>query len=87
MDKETLKYIITYYSNLMTTDEKIHLKHKIFIPENDYEEFEINIANRIIKESSQKIFFNNCPQCEKLARTPFAKQCKYCGHSWHSVSF
>ncbi|WP_294283763.1 hypothetical protein [uncultured Chryseobacterium sp.] len=48
-----------------------------------YEEFEINVAKRITAQAPKDIFFNNCPKCGKLARTPSAKQCRYCGFSWH----
>ena len=27
--------------------------------------------------------FNRCPHCQRLGRTPLAKQCRYCGHDWH----
>ncbi len=50
-----------------------------------YEEFELNIAKRIIQEAPEKIFLNNCPKCNKLARTPYARQCRYCGHNWHDI--
>ena len=51
-----------------------------------YEEFELNVARRIMKETSEKVFFNNCPKCNKLARTPYARQCRHCGHSWHDLT-
>ncbi len=51
---------------------------------NGYEAFELGIVKRIMSETPEKVFFNNCPKCEKLARTPYAKQCRYCGYSWHS---
>jgi hypothetical protein len=51
-----------------------------------YEEFELNVARRIIKESPEKVFLNNCPKCGRLARTPFARQCRLCGHSWHNLT-
>lgn len=50
--------------------------------QNGYEEFELEVAKRIMKEEPEKVFFNNCPVCHKLARTPYAKQCRYCGKSW-----
>jgi hypothetical protein len=50
---------------------------------NGVQQFYINAAIRIIEETPNKIYFNNCPSCKKLARTPYAKQCKYCGNSWH----
>lgn len=52
---------------------------------NGYEEFELNVARRIMSETPEKVFLNNCPKCNKLARTPKAKQCRHCGHDWHSL--
>ncbi|MDQ1161311.1 hypothetical protein QE422_001679 [Chryseobacterium sp. SORGH_AS 447] len=111
MDQETVRYIINYFSHLMTEDEKLALKYQMYMykssdnekqremmikkgwirhtSETDhlfregYEEFEINVARRIMKETPEKIFFNNCPRCGKLARTPSAQQCRYCGLSWY----
>ena len=50
-----------------------------------YDEFELNVAKRIMKETPEKVFVNNCPKCNKLARTPYARQCRHCGHSWHHI--
>lgn len=52
--------------------------------ENGKEKFELNIVKRILTETPDKVFFNNCPNCGKLARTPQAKQCRCCSYSWHS---
>ena len=41
-------------------------------------------ANRIFAEHQKDIFLNCCPRCQKLARTPTAKQCRFCGLDWHS---
>jgi hypothetical protein len=40
------------------------------------------IVQRIAGEQGNKIL-NYCPKCNRLARTPLAKQCRYCGHDWH----
>lgn len=48
-----------------------------------YDNFEIKVASRILNEHEDKVFLNYCPKCKKLARTPFAKQCRYCGNDWH----
>jgi len=45
-------------------------------------EFFINTANRILKEHKEEVFLNNCPNCQKLARTPKARQCRHCGNKW-----
>ncbi len=54
--------------------------------ENGYETFQQNVVMRILAETPEKVFFNNCPKCNKLARTPYAKQCRHCGYSWHDVT-
>jgi hypothetical protein len=41
-------------------------------------------AKRILAEDRDKIVLNNCPSCGALARTPQARQCRRCGHDWHS---
>jgi hypothetical protein len=46
------------------------------------EKLEIKIAERLLKDSADKLI-NNCPKCGKLAKTPRAKQCRYCKHYWH----
>jgi hypothetical protein len=45
----------------------------------------LNIAERLLKENGNEVI-NNCPKCERLARTPKAKQCRYCGHNWRPDS-
>jgi hypothetical protein len=50
-----------------------------------YDNFERTVAKRIVSQNRDKVFFNYCPKCKKLARTPFARQCRYCGYSWHHI--
>ncbi len=114
MEKETAEYIINYFSELLTTEERfairhthhsikeedsldnprirnIYLKHGWITEDqkvlqlllNGYDNFQIQTAKRILEQNPDKVFFNNCPQCGKLARTPLAKQCRFCGHNWH----
>jgi hypothetical protein len=47
--------------------------------------FEQRTCERIMAECPEKVFLNNCPQCNRLARTPYARQCRYCGYNWHDV--
>jgi hypothetical protein len=51
--------------------------------ENCYEPFILKCSERIVKDDPAEVFFNLCPVCQKLARTPYAKQCRYCGNDWH----
>jgi hypothetical protein len=47
------------------------------------EEFQARTARRIMADHADKVFFNYCPACNALARTPRARQCRFCGHDWH----
>jgi hypothetical protein len=51
-----------------------------------YESFELQTAARILQEHRAEIRFNRCPRCSELARTPTAKQCRFCGHDWHETA-
>lgn len=118
MDNETARYIIKYFSNLLTGAEQMAIKHttstyKIQHSNSDsasltriyrekgwltsdqtvldllkegYDNFELNVASRIVAQNPGKVFFNYCPKCNKLARTPYAMQCRHCGHDWHDTS-
>ena len=55
----------------------------ISLLEEGIDTFRINTAKRIFKDHPEGLDFNCCPKCGKLARTPFAKQCRYCQHDWH----
>jgi len=53
---------------------------------NGYDEFELKAAIRIVSERPGEVFFNDCPKCNRLARTPYARQCRHCGHTWHELT-
>lgn len=42
-----------------------------------------NAVTRVIAERFEEIYQNRCPDCNRLARTPSAKQCLWCGCDWH----
>jgi hypothetical protein len=48
--------------------------------------FEVRTSQRILEGHSNEIFFNYCPRCGALAKTPKARQCRFCRHDWHSGS-
>lgn len=48
-----------------------------------FESFKRNVAERIFNEHYDELDLNLCPQCGKIARTPQAKQCRFCLHDWH----
>lgn len=117
MDQDTAKYIVCYFSELLTNSERAAIKHthsmiKLDVEEiernsnstllniykkkgwisedieilnllkDGYDNFEIRVAERIMSEHSKEVFLNNCPNCNKLARTPQAKQCRFCSFNW-----
>ncbi|GAB4056504.1 hypothetical protein [Spirosoma litoris] len=121
MDKETVSYIINYYSHLLNTKEKLVLRHQqslykldnsdgreteeqnqrrkamyvsrgwlstdkdvLDLLKDGYEAFEVKVAAKLLAEFPEKVFLNNCPNCGRLARTPLARQCRFCGYDWHS---
>jgi hypothetical protein len=44
------------------------------------------IRNRIEQEHREgKQTVNRCPACGRIAHTPFARQCQWCGHDWHQA--
>jgi hypothetical protein len=49
-----------------------------------YDPFVIRTGQRILNEHRDKIVLNRCPKCGVLARTPKARQCRFCGHDWHT---
>jgi hypothetical protein len=45
--------------------------------------FVARTAQRILDEHANKVFFNHCPKCGALAKTPKARQCRFCYRDWH----
>jgi hypothetical protein len=89
VQKEEVDYIINYFSHLLKDGEKMTLKQGTYMYKHDnsasgdgYGNFRQQIADRIMLEHGDKVIFNNCPVCGKLARTPDAKQCRHCWHDW-----
>lgn len=48
-----------------------------------YPNFIMKTAERIYRDHKSELKLNLCPKCNKIARTPQAKQCGFCGHDWH----
>jgi hypothetical protein len=73
---EQSPHLVEYYKKKYSIEDD-----HIFITDEEYDEYDISVTNRIITEHRDKIFFNYCPVCGTLARTPYAKQCPK-GHRW-----
>lgn len=81
MTEELKNYLIWYCREWMLPEE-IRALERMPLFGYDVEEFKIAIANRILNDHYEEVI-NNCPKCGKLARTPKAKQCRYCQFDWH----
>lgn len=51
--------------------------------EKGYEQYKTMTATRIYNEHKNELNLNLCPKCFKVARTPLAKQCRFCLYDWH----
>lgn len=70
----------TYFKNqgLINNDPEV-----IALLKNGFQTFKENIAARIYASYNNELQLNLCPRCFKIARTPLAKQCRFCFHDWH----
>jgi hypothetical protein len=44
------------------------------------------VRTRILAEEADRILTNRCPMCERIVRTPKARQCLWCHHDWHAAT-
>lgn len=45
-------------------------------------DLERKLTDQLLEKYLHKIYFNRCPACQALARTPYAKQCPNCVLRW-----
>ena len=53
------------------------------LTDDGYDAYKYRIAEKIFQEHKDELELNLCPKCGKIARTPWAKQCRFCYHDWH----
>ncbi len=41
------------------------------------------VRDRILREHADRVFLNYCRRCGGLAKTPKARQCRWCFYDWH----
>ena len=63
--------------HLISNDPKI-----LDLLKDGYPAFSNRTAERIYNEHLHELDLNRCPKCNGIARTPQAKQCRYCMFSW-----
>jgi hypothetical protein len=55
------------------------------VAERDLENTIREVSEAALQREGSNIFINRCPKCHRLARTPRAKQCQWCYHSWRTT--
>ena len=45
--------------------------------------FRRQVRDRLLHTSEDQIFINRCPVCQRIVRTPKARLCVWCGHTWY----
>lgn len=87
----------TQYSSLVNAEDANIAMYKILtqggdiledkatgnLADDGYEAYKRRISEIIFKDHWHELELNLCPQCGKIARTPLAKQCRFCFHDWH----
>ncbi|MBN1209666.1 MAG: hypothetical protein JXB05_32760 [Myxococcaceae bacterium] len=47
--------------------------------------FASTLEQRLLREHPGEVVINRCPKCGGVARTPRARQCRFCAHSWREA--
>jgi hypothetical protein len=47
------------------------------------EAFRRRVSQRVLSDPRARALINRCPRCQRIVRTPAARQCFWCGHDWH----
>ena len=45
--------------------------------------FRQQVCERLLAAYGDQIFINRCPACQRIVRTPKARLCVWCGHTWY----
>ncbi|MBT30568.1 MAG: hypothetical protein CMO01_12990 [Thalassobius sp.] len=76
--KNKVKKMADAYERNTSTNPKV-----LELLKNGIEEFYKRASERVFKENFEELKLNRCPKCNGIARTPKAKQCRYCKYDWH----
>jgi hypothetical protein len=49
-----------------------------------FEAFRRRVRDRLLAEHGPAVIVTRCPRCQRVVRTPLARQCFWCGFDWHS---
>ena len=73
----------TVYKFFMKDENVLTNKEVMNLVKDGYEAYKNKVAMRIWENHKGELDLNLCPKCGKIARTPWAKQCRFCFYDWH----
>ena len=73
----------TIYKFFMKDEDVYKNGEMMDLTKDGYEAYKIKVATRIWEKHKDELDLNLCPKCGKVARTPWAKQCRFCFNDWH----
>jgi len=71
------------YSPESFTDLETHDPEVLVLMRDGPQLFWDRVRDRILRDRPEQVILTCCPKCGGLARTPRARQCPWCYHSWH----
>jgi hypothetical protein len=77
--QEEVKGESTYLRKWLSDDPEV-----LLLARDGYDAFVLWTGQRILNDNQGLIVLNYCPRCKGLARTPKARQCRFCGYDWHT---
>ena len=81
MEQQLVSYLFRYYAHLAPLEIKANIKYS-YLDAAERTEEQKKIAEYLLKHHHHEIFINKYPKCDQLARTPLARQCRYCRLHW-----
>lgn len=48
--------------------------------------FRKRVRDRILLTYPTEVLINRCPKCQRIVRTPVARLCTWCGHTWFETN-
>ena len=83
MEKSAYGSKVAFYAhfkerNFVSTDKEV-----LDLLADGFQSFKEKVATRVYNEHKDELNLNICPKCFKIARTPQAKQCRFCSYNWH----
>jgi hypothetical protein len=47
------------------------------------ESYRLQVYRRLLQQLGKELNVHRCPRCNRVVRTPKARQCLWCGFDWH----